>query len=69
MSIPTQAQLEKEKKDTEERIRKLKEAYDIFVTEWSTIQKEERKVLSELKRHIDNTKIHSVLSTIHSIED
>ncbi|MBI2437017.1 MAG: hypothetical protein HYV41_04740 [Candidatus Magasanikbacteria bacterium] len=69
MPIPTQTQLEQQKKETQEKIRRLKQTYDDFLYEWGKIEREEREIVTELRSHIDKTKIHSVLSVIHSIKE
>lgn len=69
MPIPTQAELEEHKKETQEKIRRLKQAYDSFVIELDAVEQEQSELILQLKKHMDNTKIHDILSKIHSIKD
>jgi hypothetical protein len=69
MPIPTQAEHEEHKKETQEKIRRLNEAYDSFVVGLDELEKEQNSLVSQLKKYMDKTKIHDILSKIHSIKD
>ncbi|EKE06818.1 MAG: hypothetical protein ACD_18C00267G0003 [uncultured bacterium] len=68
MPVPTQAQLEESKKMNQERLNRLQQAYDNFVTEWDGIEKEEKEILEQLRSYVKKSKIHDILNTIHSIK-
>ncbi|MDD2656386.1 MAG: hypothetical protein PHQ18_02335 [Patescibacteria group bacterium] len=68
MPVPTQAQLEESKKMNQEKLLRLQQAYDNFVIEWDGIEKEEKEVLEQLRSYVKKSKIHDILSTIHSIK-
>ncbi|MFA7245526.1 MAG: hypothetical protein WC070_05150 [Candidatus Magasanikbacteria bacterium] len=68
MPVPTKSQLEKSKKMNQERLFRLQQSYDNFVTEWDGIEKEEKEILEQLRNYVKKTKIHDILSTIHFIK-
>lgn len=68
MPVPTQSQLDDQKKDLQLQLSQLKAAYAQFVAVWEKLEETEKDLLAELHQHIDKNQIHSLLHTIDSLK-
>jgi uncharacterized protein (DUF2267 family) len=69
MSIPSAKDLGLRQDNAKLQLKKLQEAYSLFLQQWDTLEEEERSVFRVLADHIDNQQIHSVNKKINSIID
>ncbi|OGH67388.1 MAG: hypothetical protein A3B90_01860 [Candidatus Magasanikbacteria bacterium RIFCSPHIGHO2_02_FULL_41_13] len=69
MSIPSAQDLSLRQDNARAQLKKLQQAYSLFLEEWEKLEEQERSVFRVLADHIDKKQIHSVNKKINSIID
>jgi len=69
MSLPTQAQLDTRQKDAQERLSKLRSAYEDFLKSWKDIEHDTTVLQKNISGHIDTAKMHDILKHIDTLNE
>ena len=69
MPLPSQAQLDERQKHAQERLSKLRTAYEGFLKSWQDIEHDTDVVRKTLSGHIGTAKIYDILKQIDTIND
>lgn len=65
--LSNQEQMLQRKKIAATRMAQLKAAYDTFVKTWETIEQEEKHLLRDVHKHIDQAKMKMILKKIDTL--
>lgn len=66
--LPTQKDLDERERIAHDKLKRLKEAHDVFIGEWDKIQREKQAIVRQAHDLLDKQKISHMVKVINKIK-